>query len=72
MAHRGQVIRDFPLLVAHVDVRTVEDEEGAELGPPLLSSLVKWREVPAVGGIYKTVVLDQHGRNIYMLYRDQK
>ncbi len=69
MTHSGEVIREFPLLVAHGDICTVQDQEGAELRAPLLSGFVKRREVPAVRGIHETVVLDQHGRNINVLWR---
>ena len=66
-AYRGEVIGEFPLLVPHVDVGTMKDQQGAELRAAFLGRLVQRCEVPAVRGIHKAVVLDQHGRHINML-----
>lgn len=47
----------------------MQDEQGAELGAAFLSRLVEWREVPAVSGVHQTVVFDQHGCHINMLWK---
>ena len=67
LTYSGEVIREFPLLVAHGDIGPMEDEEGAELCAALLSRLVERCKVPAIRGIHQAVVLDQHGRHIHML-----
>lgn len=45
----------------------MQDEERAELCAAFLSCLMQGSEVPAVGGIHKAVVLDQHSCHINML-----
>ncbi len=49
---------DLAFLILHVDIGTMQDEKRAELGAPLLCSLVERSEVPAVSGIDWTVILD--------------
>lgn len=63
----SEVIWDLAFLVLHVDIGTMQDEKRAELGTSFLSSLVERSEVPAVGGIDWTVILDQQGSHIHML-----
>jgi hypothetical protein len=58
---------DLAFLILHVDIGTMQDEKRAELGAPLLGSLVERSKVPAVGGIDWTVILDQQGGHIHML-----
>lgn len=65
--HCGQIMWCLSLLILHVDVSPVKDEERAELSPPLLSGLVQWSEVPSIRGIDWTVVLDQPGSHVNML-----
>lgn len=58
---------DLALLILHVDIGTMQDEERAELSPSLLGCLVERSEVPAVSGIDWAVVLDQQGSHVHML-----
>ena len=59
-------------MVAHADIGSVQDEQGAELGAALLGSLVERREVPAVGRIHQAVVPNQHCSHIHMLQKKKK
>ena len=47
----GEGEGDLALVGGEGGVGAVVDEEGAELGPPLLRCLVKWTEAPSVHGV---------------------
>ncbi len=50
----------------------MQDKQGTELCPSLLSCLVEGGEVPAVQSIDRAVVFDEHGGHINMLEEEYK
>ena len=65
--HHCQVNRSVSLLVGHLNIGSVQDEQRAQLSAALLSCLVQRSEVPSVCGIHQAVVLDEHGCYVHML-----
>lgn len=71
-SHCSQVERRLTLLVLHGGVGSVGQQQGAQLGPPLLRRFVERRERPLIGGVDARVVLDQQGGDVHVLVRTKK
>lgn len=66
-SHCSQVQRRLALLVLHGGIGSVGQQQGAQLGPPLLRRLVERRERPLISGVDARVVLDQQGGDVHVL-----
>lgn len=66
-SHCSQVQRRLTLLVLHGGIGSVGQQQGAQLGPPLLRRFMERRERPLISGVDARVVLDQQGGDVHVL-----
>ena len=60
----GQLQRVLPLLVLQRRVRTVGEQQSAQLGPPLLRGLVQGGEAPLVRRVHHGAEPDEEGGDV--------